>query len=184
MLKIRQPQRNSGFFSSRPSAGPKAHELVVDADVKEYPCTLQVQIDANRKLEKVTVMEKSKDLKAAFVDDVTVPDGTKMEPSEVCVSFVCYFLNLTILQTFTKVFRVRNTGSEAWPTGTRMAFSANWPFSHERSILVQSAQPGQVIDVELSGLKAPSAEGNFVSLANMQDEKNRSFGDTFWISWV
>ena len=76
---------------------------------------------------------------------------------------------------------MQNTGTETWPAGCRLALSGNWPFARPWKMIIPQATPGQTIDVELAGLKAPLTEGNFVGLCTLQSDK-KAFGDHLWIS--
>lgn len=79
---------------------------------------------------------------ASWVADVTVADGTIVEPG----------------QTFLKTWRIRNTGTTEWGAGYRLSF-----FNHERmgapeSVPLPPVGPGEEVDVSIT-LKAPTTPG-------------------------
>ncbi|MCK6582470.1 MAG: hypothetical protein L6Q49_05160 [Anaerolineales bacterium] len=78
-----------------------------------------------------------------FVTDVTIPDGTIMNPG----------------QTFTKKWRIRNTGTCAW-SGYSMVFDSGDSMSGAASQPIGVVNPGQEIDLEVN-LTAPSTAGNY-----------------------
>jgi len=80
---------------------------------------------------------------ALFVTDVTIPDGTVMTPG----------------QTFTKKWRIRNTGECAW-NGYSVVFDTGDSMGGPASKPLGVVNPGQEVDVELS-LTAPASSGNY-----------------------
>ncbi len=80
---------------------------------------------------------------AQFVTDVTIPDGTVMTPG----------------QSFTKKWRIRNTGECAW-NGYNVVFDTGDSMGGPASKPVGVVNPGQEIDVEVN-LTAPATAGNY-----------------------
>jgi hypothetical protein len=80
---------------------------------------------------------------AQFVTDVTIPDGTVMTPG----------------QSFTKKWRIRNTGQCAW-NGYNLVFDSGDSMSGPASKAIGVVAPGQEIDLEVS-LTAPASAGNY-----------------------
>ncbi|MBI2332718.1 MAG: hypothetical protein HYU84_11270 [Chloroflexi bacterium] len=80
---------------------------------------------------------------AQFVTDVTIPDGTVMTPG----------------QSFTKKWRIRNTGQCAW-NGYNLVFDSGDAMSGPASQAIGVVSPGQEIDLEVS-LTAPNSAGNY-----------------------
>ncbi|NWF64906.1 MAG: hypothetical protein HXY38_11435 [Chloroflexi bacterium] len=80
---------------------------------------------------------------AQFVTDVTIPDGTVMTPG----------------QTFTKKWRIRNTGQCAW-NGYTLVFDSGDSMSGPASQPIGVVNPGQEVDLEVN-LTAPSTAGNY-----------------------
>jgi hypothetical protein len=79
------------------------------------------------------------------VDDVTVPDGTVVDPGE----------------TFTKTWRLKNAGTCSWTPSYAVVFSSGDSMSGPASqALTANVNPGQTIDISVN-LKAPSTPGNY-----------------------
>jgi hypothetical protein len=82
---------------------------------------------------------------AQFVDDVTIPDGTTLEPDE----------------TFTKTWRLKNVGTCSWTPSYAVVFSSgdsmNGPATQA---LTGNVNPGQTVDISVE-LTAPGTDGNY-----------------------
>lgn len=79
---------------------------------------------------------------AAYVADVTVPDGTAIEPGT----------------PFTKTWRLRNTGNAPWEEGTALMLAAGEAMGAPEAVLVPATLPGETADVSVS-MVAPTAIG-------------------------
>lgn len=80
---------------------------------------------------------------AQFVTDVTIPDGTVMNPN----------------QTFNKKWRLKNIGACAW-NGYSLVFDSGDSMNGPASKPVGVVNPGQEIDIDVD-LKAPASAGNY-----------------------
>lgn len=80
---------------------------------------------------------------AQFVTDVTIPDGTVMTPG----------------QSFTKKWRIRNTGQCAW-NGYNLVFDSGDSMGGPSSKALGVVNPGQEIDIDVN-LTAPNSAGNY-----------------------
>jgi hypothetical protein len=81
--------------------------------------------------------------RAAFVSDVTVPDGTRFSPGAV----------------FTKTWRLRNSGSCAWTTSYNFVFYSGSQMNAPTSLrMPTTVYPGQTIDLALN-MTAPQEAG-------------------------
>lgn len=80
---------------------------------------------------------------AQFITDVTVPDGTLMNPNE----------------GFTKKWRIKNIGSCAW-NGYLLVFDSGDSMGGPASKAIAVVNPGQEIDLEVN-LTAPASAGNY-----------------------
>lgn len=80
---------------------------------------------------------------AQFVTDVTIPDGTVMTPG----------------QSFTKKWRIRNTGQCAW-NGYTLVFDSGESMGGPASKPIGVVNPGQEVDLEVN-LIAPATAGNY-----------------------
>jgi hypothetical protein len=83
--------------------------------------------------------------KADFITDVTIPDGTVLSPGE----------------SFTKTWRVKNTGSCSWTPSYAIVFSSGDSMSGPASqALTGNVNPGDTMDISVS-LKAPATTGSY-----------------------
>ena len=70
-------------------------------------------------------------LRAAFVDDVTIPDDTVIEKNA----------------EFVKTWRIRNSGTCRWESGTTLVFLSGDQFSDVDSLNVPETEPGDEIEI-------------------------------------
>jgi hypothetical protein len=98
---------------------------------------------------------------ARFVDDITVPDGTKIEAGS----------------TFTKTWRLRNIGTCPWNSDYRIIFSdgdsLEGPSSAE--FTEQDVMPGETVDISLE-LIAPDQPGHYTGYWMLQNAAGDAFG--------
>lgn len=103
---------------------------------------------------------------AAFVDDVTFPDGTEVAPNT----------------TFVKTWRFKNLGPCTWEKDYRLIFSyqsggTNWntlqPVAFNKVVA-----PGDEFDISVT-LKAPAAVGDYGGWFRLQNNKGFNFGPEF-----
>jgi hypothetical protein len=81
-------------------------------------------------------------LNASFVADVTIPDNTQLDNGE----------------EFDKTWRVRNSGTCAWPEDAVLAFLNGSKMDAPDSVEVGTAEPGTEVDVTVK-MKAPADPG-------------------------
>ncbi len=102
------------------------------------------------------------------VSDVTVPDGAELAPGE----------------TFTKIWRIRNTGTCAWDEadGTYM-----WTFTGgdqmggpDQVPISGTVEPEEEYDVEIE-LTAPTTPGEYQGFWQLTDPEGDPFGVPFWV---
>jgi len=86
---------------------------------------------------------------AEFLEDVTVPDGTVFTPGE----------------TFTKTWRVQNSGSCTWTSEYQLAFSEGDAMSVSSPLPLTTTDiaPGETLDISLE-MTAPGTPGDYSSL--------------------
>jgi hypothetical protein len=101
---------------------------------------------------------------AAYVADVTVPDGTAFAAN----------------QAFTKVWRVRNTGTSTWGPGYRWAFDGGDRMDGPDYISVPTVRPGGTWDPSVS-LRAPGRAGTYRGYWRMQAPDGQKFGTRVWV---
>jgi formylglycine-generating enzyme required for sulfatase activity len=97
---------------------------------------------------------------AAFVADITVPDGTSFSPNT----------------PFTKVWRIRNAGTCTWTNAYSFVFYRGDLMGGPAFInLSSSVAPGQTVDISL-GLVAPSLPGSYRGDWMLRNPSGTSFG--------
>jgi hypothetical protein len=107
---------------------------------------------------------------ARFVNDVSFPDGTKVEAGA----------------RFVKTWTMRNDGKAAWPTGTRLTAvggdgMAPIPDPHPEGVAV-GADKGEEVEISVE-LQAPPKPGRYVAHFRMQSDGTR-FGHRVWADIV
>lgn len=102
---------------------------------------------------------------ARFVRDVTMPDGTSVQPSS----------------TFVKTWRIRNDGNHPWPEGCFLVNAGGDALftDDELRIPVASVNPGEEVDLSAT-LTAPYASGRHVGYFRLQDSDGNWFGQRLW----
>ena len=98
--------------------------------------------------------------KMLYVADVTIPDNTSM----------------TAGQTFTKTWRVQNTGSCAWAAGYKFSLTAGDAMSGQALTLTTSVAPGATYDLSVA-MTAPNKSGKITGTWRMSDTAGVYFGD-------
>lgn len=101
---------------------------------------------------------------AAYVSDVTVPDGTQMTPG----------------QTFTKTWRIQNTGSCAWNTNFKVTFVSGDQMGGSATAITESVNAGASIDVSVN-LTAPSTPKSYTGYWRMSTDGGQAFGMSFYV---
>lgn len=106
-----------------------------------------------------------------FVADVTVDDGTVFKPGE----------------TFTKTWRLKNTGSCTWTTSYRVVFDSGNALGAPASFnLPAGVAPDGIIDISVQ-MKAPDTEKEYESYWKLQNASGMTFGlgetadKKFWV---
>ncbi len=100
---------------------------------------------------------------ATFVSDVTLPDGTVMISG----------------QSFTKTWRIRNSGSKPW-NGYHLAFVDGAKMNAPTTISVPTTQPGETVDINIS-MTAPMDVGSHRGNWQMQTANGEFFGPGFFV---
>lgn len=97
-------------------------------------------------------------LLAEFVKDVTVPDGTVFSPGT----------------SFTKIWRVKNTGSCTWTRDYEVIHVRGDDLSGEDTNFPSSVQPGETVDLYVD-MVAPNDEGDYISYWKLANQ-SQTFG--------
>jgi hypothetical protein len=97
---------------------------------------------------------------ASLVKDVTIPDGSRMEPGE----------------SFTKTWRMRNTGTCTWTDTYDLVFLSGHHLDASTVVPLQgNVAPGQVVDLS-ARMKAPKATGTYWGYWILRNEVGAIFG--------
>lgn len=99
-----------------------------------------------------------------FVADLTVPDGTMMNPG----------------QNFTKTWRIKNTGSCTWSNSYKFVFVQGDPMGGQTQMINGSVAPGQTYDMSVP-MTAPAAPGSYTSQWQMVNGQGVPFGARIWV---
>jgi VCBS repeat-containing protein len=98
--------------------------------------------------------------RAAFIKDVTFPDGTYIAPEEA----------------FEKVWRIENTGTCPWTTDYHLVFISGYSMGGSAAVpLLGDIPSGSVVDLSID-LKAPSVNGLYKGYWMLRNPKNVLFG--------
>ena len=90
--------------------------------------------------------------------DVNYPDSSTATPGE----------------SFTKTWKIKNTGSCAWGNGYKLIYSYGDKMSGEAQPLTAAIAPGQEVDVSVN-FKAPDLPGTYTSYWTLQNAKGIAF---------
>jgi hypothetical protein len=97
---------------------------------------------------------------AQFVRDVTVLDGTRFDPGE----------------SFTKTWRLRNSGTCNWSKEYALVHSAGYSLLGPNvMVLPAEVEPGELIDISMN-LKAPMIEGTYEGFWKLRNDEGSFFG--------
>lgn len=97
---------------------------------------------------------------AGFVEDVTIPDNTVLEPNA----------------TFTKVWRLKNLGECEWTTNYQIVFASGYQMDTlTSSPLPENVAPGQTVDVSLN-MVAPGSPGSYTGYWELKSDTGETFG--------
>lgn len=99
-----------------------------------------------------------------FVSDVTVPDDTAMTPG----------------QTFTKTWKLQNTGTCAWTTAYKVSFVSGNAMGGAATPLTVAVQPGQSGDISVS-MTAPATAGDAIGYWILTNDSGQNFGTSFYV---
>ena len=103
--------------------------------------------------------------KAAFVADVTIPDGTVIASGAA----------------FVKTWRLQNAGTTTWSTSYTLDFISGEKMGTITSVpLSQSVAPGQQVDVSVN-MVAPTASGSYQGFWKMKNASGQFFNDSVYV---
>lgn len=104
---------------------------------------------------------------SAFVSDVTVPDNQQFAPGT----------------TFTKTWRVQNTGSCAWNANYKLTFINGDVMGGVTTPINQTVNPGASADVSVT-LTAPSTPKTYIGYWKLSTDTNQVFGTSVYVQIV
>jgi len=105
--------------------------------------------------------------RAAFVDDVTIPDDTPVDANEA----------------FDKTWRIRNSGTCVWEAGTTLIQVSGDDLSDIDTLAVPATEPDQELELTVA-MKAPAAPGTYRSNWQLQTPDSRRYGGVFYAQIV
>ncbi len=104
---------------------------------------------------------------ASFVADVTIPDYSHFDPRE----------------TFTKTWRVKNTGTCTWTTEYKAAYSSGNNLGAPLSIPLAETAPGATLDIS-ADMAAPGSDGKYQTFYELTNAAGTAMpidaGNTIW----
>ena len=101
---------------------------------------------------------------AAFVSDVTIPDGTEMKPGD----------------TFTKTWQIQNTGTCDWNENFKFTYVGGDLLGSDTTKIRRYVGAGSTINIKLD-MVAPSGTGTVTSSWRMADDSGNLFGQIFTV---
>ncbi|KAL1554197.1 protein JOKA2-like [Salvia divinorum] len=107
-------------------------------------------------------------LESRFIQDVNIFDGTVMAP----------------LTPFAKIWKMRNSGTVAWPQKTQLVWIGGDKLTDAESIEVQIPDTGLQVDQELDvsiDFIAPKHPGRYISYWRMASPSGQKFGQRVWV---
>lgn len=107
-------------------------------------------------------------LDARFVCDVTIFDGTEL----VCGTH------------FTKIWRLRNIGTCAWPPSTLLVYTGGDLLGTKQSALIELPEKGLPCEEEMNvavDFVAPESPGRYVSHWRLRAPSGQKFGQRVWV---
>jgi next-to-BRCA1 protein 1 len=137
----------------------------VATKVEEVPQVEVAQAEESKPAE-VPAPTSPAPLRTAFVSDLNIHDGQVFPPGA----------------EFVKSWILRNDGERAWPEETQLGFVAGERMGAVSRISVGAVAPGAEATVSTPEMKAPDAEGRYVSYWRLFESANGpAFGTSVWV---
>jgi hypothetical protein len=112
-------------------------------------------------------IEEACTLRAAFVDDVTIPDDTVIDKGA----------------SFTKTWRIRNSGTCRWDTGTTIGYFSGDKLGKGEAVAMPVTEPGADIEISVE-MEAPLEPGTYRSNWQLVAPDGARFGGVFYVKIV
>jgi hypothetical protein len=142
--------------SATPSPGP----------TEEVSATLSPTLGPTRTATRPAVIAPLCD-DSAYVSDVSIPDGTVMQPGE----------------EFIKTWSIRNTGTCSWTTAYALDFVSGKRMDGVITYVPHAVDPGDVLEISI-GLVAPSDAGTHTSYWRLKNADGNFFGEMVYVQIV
>ncbi|MEN6524198.1 MAG: NBR1-Ig-like domain-containing protein [Anaerolineaceae bacterium] len=104
---------------------------------------------------------------AAYVSDVTIPDGSIMKPGEI----------------FTKTWKIQNTGTCDWTTSYSIIFSYGNELDGGTTRIPSPVRSGNVGDISVN-MVAPTTPGTYTGYWLMRNEVGDTFGEYVFVKII
>ena len=101
---------------------------------------------------------------AVYISDVTIPDGTTIEAGK----------------SFTKTWKVSNTGSCAWTATYQIIFISGDSLGGKATAIGKIVKSGESADISVV-LTSSSAAGNITGTWKLSNDKAQAFGDSLTV---
>lgn len=101
---------------------------------------------------------------AAYISDVTIPDGSILAPGEV----------------FTKTWKFQNTGSCDWEADFEITFEIGENMNGDSVTIGESVAVGDTASISVS-LVAPGTEGTYTGYWRLGTDSSMSFGQSVYV---
>ena len=102
---------------------------------------------------------------AAYVSDVSIPDGTRIKAGE----------------DFDKIWRVRNTGTCTWNTKYQIVFVQGSRMDGGPQKIKTEVKPGETYDVIIDQ-RGPNQSGDYIGVWQLVNDKGTPFGERFTVA--
>jgi hypothetical protein len=172
-LTAKQGQYSPFLNTPTPPAIAKQASMVQAVAVETQPAPLQLVLTPTRRRIQ-TNEESAKSCKdaAEFVEDISVPDNSRMRP----------------LQRFTKTWRFKNVGTCTWTPEYRLEYVWGDKLTPVDTMPIgQTVEPGETVDISVA-LMAPKMENYYQCNWMFADEQGNQFGTGyrangfFWVA--
>lgn len=104
---------------------------------------------------------------SAYVNDLTIPDGTVLMPGE----------------TFKKTWRLENTGTCPWEEEYVITFVSGYSMDGETTTINKYVAPGKTANITVA-LTAPEVEGVYTGYWLLNDQDGIGFGQLIYVTVV